>query len=155
MKEKILIIAIIMMGGLSFTYAQEVRGVETKTVCVFDCPEEDNGQLWVRIEDVYDGSSGQLDEWRNNHYYEVDHWSNNGRHCYHRVFPGIAHEFTNLNSIPVSVDAELYDIKGNLLGSKSFVLKSKESYVWKRGQIGIDIRDKDKYYVKYKAYKLL
>lgn len=155
MKVKCLGFVILVLGAMSIANAQEVRGVETKIVCVVDCPDEESDQLWVRIESVYDGSNGQLKDWQKAHFYSVDHWSNNGRYCYMRVYPGVAHEFTNLNTIAVSVDAELYDNSGKLIGSKSFVLKSKESYVWKRGQHGIDIREKDEYYVKYKAYKLL
>lgn len=89
------------------------------------------------------------------------------------------YSFYNMNSIPVSVDAELYCVeygREKLVSTKAFNLKSKETYVWKRensrdfrvnddasGCHG-DWRDEGKstpgmqdrtYYVKYKAYKIL
>lgn len=90
------------------------------------------------------------------------------------------YQFTNLNSIPVSVDVELY-MDDELISTKSFVLQSKEIYIWKFEHnsdfqvyysYNTDIRrpswetrveksnpgdreyKKIKYYVRYKAYKL-
>lgn len=91
------------------------------------------------------------------------------------------YQFTNLNSIPVSVDVELYrswnsSYEDKLITTKTFVIEPKETYIWKfehnvdfrvyytRG----DYRDNDRieketirdenhhytYYVRYKAYKL-
>lgn len=87
------------------------------------------------------------------------------------------YQFTNLNSIPVSVDVELYRKISRddeeLISTKSFVLKSKEIYIWKfehnsdfrvyhdswvaktrmeRNNPGEE--SNTKYYVRYKAYKL-
>ncbi len=152
MKEKIFIIALILMGWGSIVQAQEVHGVETRTICVYDCPEEDNGHLWARDERVH---YRQVDEWKQYHHNEYYDCSNSGNISYFHVYPGIGFEFTNLNSIEVSVEADLYNLKGEIVDSKSFVLKSKESYIWKRGNMGIDVRCKGEYYVKYKAYKLL
>jgi len=41
------------------------------------------------------------------------------------------YSFSNMNSIPVSVEAELY-IDDVLEDTKSFVLNSKETYIWKQ-----------------------
>lgn len=82
-------------------------------------------------------------------------------------FPRFGYEFTNRNSIPVSVEVELYeekDVKFDgpysrkefvLVSTKSFVLESNESYIFKTSEDGIAdyVRNKE-YYVKYKAYKL-
>ncbi len=89
------------------------------------------------------------------------------------------YSFYNMNSIPVSVDAELYCVeygREKLVSTKAFNLKSKETYVWKmenkrdfmvnydtagshgdwsdegRSTPGLQGRT---YYVKYKAYKIL
>lgn len=71
-------------------------------------------------------------------------------------------QFTNLNSIPVSVDVELYR-DDELISTKSFVLKSKETYIWKFEHIhsfracylGDECETLEGgYYVRYKAYKL-
>lgn len=74
-------------------------------------------------------------------------------------YPWFGYQFTNLNSIPVSVEAELYyrDTYGNeLISTKYFVLESGESYVFKYMEQGISTyQNHTKYYVKYKAYKLL
>lgn len=89
------------------------------------------------------------------------------------------YSFYNMNSIPVSVDAELYCVeygREKLVSTKAFNLKSKETYVWKMenkrdfmvnydtaGSHG-DWSDEGRstpclqgrtYYVKYKAYKIL
>lgn len=99
-----------------------------------------------------------------------DNWRNGGGYHY---YPWFAYEFTNLNSIPVSVEVELYydkEVKSSteknfvLVSTKSFVLKSGESYIFKTSEKGIDYYDNNDYsikhnhnayYVKYKAYKLL
>lgn len=71
------------------------------------------------------------------------------------------YEFTNMNSIPVSVDAKLYDGK-ELIDTKCFVLESKESYIWKfEGRYHFyansgksPSREGHNHRVEYKAYKL-
>ncbi len=92
------------------------------------------------------------------------------------------YSFTNMNSIPVSVDAELYEHSGSvyeptrLTETKSFILQPQESYIWKfekntdfrvtgsyhsgygreyfeRTEPG-HYRSGTKYIIKYKAYKL-
>lgn len=92
-------------------------------------------------------------------------------------------QFTNFNSIPVSVDVELYrswnsSCEDKLITTKTFVIEPKETYIWKfehnddfrvyysyssdirRGYDRIEketIRDQHRhytYYVRYKAYKL-
>ena len=79
-------------------------------------------------------------------------------------WPWFAYEFTNLNSIPVSVEVELYHKEKTgyekyefvVISTKSFVLKSGESYVFKTGEKGInEYFHNREYYIKYKAYKLL
>lgn len=104
--------------------------------------------------------------------YEGPRYSANGD-CY----LWFGYQFTNLNSIPVSVDVELYR-DDELISTKSFVLKSKEIYIWKfehssHFQVYYSYipdfrysrekrvetsnpgdRDRIKYYVRYKAYKL-
>ena len=113
--------------------AQEVHGVESKMVCTYDCNPNGSWDFW------YD-------------YRETKR-------------PWFAYEFTNLNSIPVSVEVELYyeekisDYKApefKVSATKSFVLQSGESYVFKTAEKGITTYNyHSKYYVKYKAYKLL
>lgn len=75
-------------------------------------------------------------------------------------------EFTNRNSIPVSVDVELwhrrYNKEDQLSLSKSFVLEPNESYLWKiwkcKGSDGsiyeCNCYSECYYYYKYEAYKL-
>ena len=112
--------------------AQEVHGVESKMVCTADC-----------------NPNGSWDSWYD--YRETKR-------------PWFGYEFTILNSIPVSVEVELYkeqksDYKApefKVAATKSFVLQSGESYIYKTNEEGIDIYYYNyKYYVKYKAYKLL
>ena len=91
------------------------------------------------------------------------------------------YSFTNMNSIPVSVDAELYEQRSvyqptRLTETKSFTLQPQESYIWKFEQTNSDFKVKSaefsgnrtyyyeskepgyrsgtKYIIKYKAYKL-
>lgn len=84
-----------------------------------------------------------------------------------------AYSFYNMNSIPVSVEAKLYEY-GELVSTKTFNLKSNETYIWKHeynSDFKLNDRDSDSlgfrwteekhkpgpgnYYVKYKAYRLL
>lgn len=92
------------------------------------------------------------------------------------------YSFTNMNSIPVSIDAELYETRtredGKIVSTKSFTLKSGETYIWKfennsdfrvynvdynNGRAYYSEKEKPKYtynvysgyFIKYKAYKLL
>lgn len=80
-----------------------------------------------------------------------------------------AFEFTNLNSITVSVDATLYHTKAGVRTKKSFVLQPGESYRWKHekesttltnGATYFKVYDgstwyhENYYYVEYKAFKL-
>ena len=94
------------------------------------------------------------------------------------------YSFTNMNSIPVSIDAELYEITrtredGKIVSTKSFTLKSGETYIWKfennsdftvydvhynyNGRKYYSEKKEPKYtnnvysgyFIKYKAYKLL
>lgn len=87
------------------------------------------------------------------------------------------YSFYNMNSIPVSVEAELYK-EGRLVTTKTFNLKSNETYIWKHEGYyehfkvneyngGTEDWTDNKiapgeheygpgdYYVKYKAYKIL
>ena len=82
-----------------------------------------------------------------------------------------AFEFTNLNSITVSVDATLHHTKAGVRSKKSFVLQPGESYRWKHENESASINNgysnstfkvyndstweyENYYYVEYKAYKL-
>lgn len=121
--------------------AQEVHGVESKMVCTYDCNPNGSWDSW------YDYRTEKI--------------------------PWFAYEFTNLNSIPVSVEVELYheekisDYKAaefRVIATKSFVLQSGESYVFKTEEKGICTYSisfnnyyskHSSYYIKYKAYKLL
>lgn len=127
MKKVFLFLVATMMFAANVN-AQEVHGVESKMVCTYNC--NPNG-TW-------------------------DRWEYGGEDKY----PWFAYEFTNLNSIPVSVEVELYSTRNTndfrIIATKSFVLKSGESYVFKTNEKGIDEGLYQKYYyVKYKAYKLL
>ena len=145
----------ILMAVMSFisieAFAQEVRGVETK-VSIYYGPQYNGGRTWA------------------------------------------AYAFTNANTFPVFVDAELYRSKSGdhytyyvvagasvshvidrsfpmLISTKSFVLNPGETYLWKHEQEydPSPIRqgeyysfqsgseswgNADKYFVKYKAYKM-
>lgn len=136
MKKVILMfcMAICLFATNAFAQMQEVRGVETRRVVY-------NGPEYKKYSDTY------------TEYYGF--------------------EFHNMNSVSVSVDIELYlretatDGWGNkkqdiLIATKTIVLKPNEIYLYKRESdcdfrvycyyLGIDI---DRYYVTYKAYKLL
>ena len=109
---------------------------------------------------------------------EYEYWKNNAYASHSTEWFGFS--FYNMNSIPVSVEAELYHA-GKLVDTKTFSLASKETYIWKQKhnsdfQVYSDYDDvfgfKGKkevpayydrygyidgstYYVKYKAYKIL
>ena len=154
MKRFFLILTVLLYTTVN-VLAQEVHGVESKMVCTYDCNPNGTWANW--------GSN--LDENRGEGH-----------------FPWFAYEFTNLNSISVSVEVELYHqvlkhkeytynsdkdlYEYEIVATKSFVLKSGESYVFKTSENGIDFykfnpynntptKNHKSYYVKYKAYKLL
>ena len=139
----------IVCGMLSFAQSLEVKGVETKVV-IYDGPE-------------YSGSAYSCYERKPTQY--STKW--------------FGYSFYNMNSIPVSVDAELYCVqygREKLVSTKAFNLKSKETYVWKmednwdfkvnydtagshghwneKGRLTPGLQGCS-YYVKYKAYKIL
>lgn len=141
MKKTLILLAIILgMTAVDVSAQNEVRGVETKLV-------KYNGR-------DYETRTGYND------YKEVDLW--------------FGYSFYNMNSIPVSVDAELYERDYNeaysrytedLVDTKTFVLKSGESYIWKHendydfkvyrgGKDNDEPGESSSYYIKYKAYKL-
>ena len=96
----------LMSSVVGFAQLSEVKGVETKLV-------------------VYDGSE-----------YEVRNGSSrSGGLNYRSSTKWFGYSFYNMNSIPVSVEAELYkthDYKGQLLvTTKTFNLKPGETYIWK------------------------
>ena len=143
----------LMSSVVGFAQLSEVKGVETKLV-VYDGPEYE----------VLAGKSG----------------SGSYRRKYFTKWFG--YSFYNMNSIPVSVEAELYkthDDKGQLLvTTKTFNLKPGETYIWKNEHIhpfkvnynshpdsyndytkSREVPNYDSgsvtYYVRYKAYKIL
>lgn len=145
--KKLFFILMAVMSCVSIeSFAQEVRGVETK-VSIYDGPKYDGGYTWA------------------------------------------AYAFTNANTFPVFVDAELYRSKSSdrymynhvvessgvyhiidqsfpkLISTKSFILNPGETYLWKHEQesngryycfrSGSESwGNADNYFVKYKAYKL-
>ena len=140
---------------VSNVFAQELRGVETK-ISTYEGKEYAVGYKSYR-----------------------DNWIAFGHSSLYLGF-----EFTNLNSVPVSVSVEIYH-KGEkadkLIDTKEIVLKSRESYICKYpilkkyedesswGYVTSYSYDNDKnwekcaergleianeYYTKYKAYKL-
>lgn len=134
--KKLFFILMAVMSCVSIeSFAQEVRGVETRIV-------------------IYEGS-----EYRGIY--------NSDKNIYDRW---AAFEFTNLNSITVSVDATLHHTKAGVRSKKSFVLRPGESYRWKHEEESTSIsnysnsnfkvyndstwRYENYYYVEYKAYKL-
>lgn len=133
MKKMFFLLVVVLYAAMN-VMSQEVHGIESKMVCTYDCNQ-----------------NGSWDNWTS--YGETKH-------------PYFSYEFTNLNSIAVSVEAELYFKMSSgdfvLQSTKSFVLRSQESYIWKGGNEkgidmywGPDVHDYKHYYVKYKAYKLL
>lgn len=98
---------------------------------------------------------------------------NGSQYGYYGHYLWYGYAFTNMNSIPVSVDAELYrdtSYGNRLVETKTFVLESQETYIWKfeynddfqciegannkQDFPGARNNSYTKYYVKYKAYKL-
>lgn len=83
------------------------------------------------------------------------------------------YSFYNMNSIPVSVEAELHEVSekngDKVIDVKTFNLQPKEEYIWKQGNNGdFEVleyfyghspyrrsKPDGEYYVKYKAYKIL
>lgn len=110
---------------------------------------------------------------------EYEYWKDDARYASHST-KWFGFSFYNMNSIPVSVEAELYHA-GKLVDTKTFNLASKETYIWKQKhnsdfQVYSDYYDYDgftgkkevpadynrggaingsTYYVEYKAYKIL
>ena len=129
MKKAFLIFFIAMISSIvSFGQLQEVKGVETK------------------LTTYYNGS----EEW-------------------------FGYSFYNMNSIPVSVEAELHEVSekngDKVIDVKTFNLQPKEEYIWKQeDRSDFEVIDyysgsspyrrsspgsSGRYYVKYKAYKIL
>lgn len=157
MRKTIAILSILMCFASMKMFAQEVRGVETKRA-------------------VYNGESYELHYTHYGRINDVDYTFGTSTEYY-------GFEFTNLNSIAVSVSIEVYNKSGNLIDTKEIVLKSQESYIHKYPVIQkyydrypgttynvVNEEDSDaekwskcqaegknkanEYYVKYKAYKL-
>lgn len=141
-----------MSSVVGFAQLSEVKGVETKLV-------------------VYDGSE----------YKAVTGTSRSGSHYYRSSIKWFGYSFYNMNSIPVSVEARLYEndeYRGpKIITTKTFNLKPGEAYIWKHEnkfafQVNSD-RFGDwtdskieplsvgnyggghSYYVEYTAYKIL
>lgn len=140
----------LMSSVVGFAQLSEVKGVETKLV-------------------VYDGSE-----------YKVRDGSIRGGDPHYKYSTKwFGYSFYNMNSIPVSVEAELYCVLENgrekLEDTKTFNLRSQETYIWKQEnnsdfKVNYTVdgyysswRKEGKsepgpwnsYYVKYKAYKIL
>lgn len=147
MKKICILIFTLMSSILGFSQLLEVKGVETKLV-VYDGPEYE----------VLAGKSGS------------------GSYRYKYFTKWFGYSFYNMNSIPVSVEAELYETHELLVTTKTFNLKPGETYVWKNEHIHSfkvnynrnpdSYNDYTKsrevpgggsvtYYVRYKAYKIL
>lgn len=136
--KKIIFLTLVVLFAINVV-AQEVHGVESKMVCTYHCNPDGSWSSWSSCRRC-DSSS-----------------------------PWFAYEFTNMNSIPVSVEVKLYRKESGPLGdvfkccaTKSFVLKSGESYIYKTEERGIaeysgfaGVHSYKDYYVEYKAYKLL
>lgn len=146
MKKTLVLFIAIMSSIVSFAQSLEVKGVETKIV-------------------VYEGPE-----------YKVYNGSNRIQSLYKYSTKWFGYSFCNMNSIPISVEAELYIVDSKqpkLLDTKTFNLKSKETYIWKResGYFKVNDEGRDihpysswtdtktepthRYLVKYKAYKIL
>lgn len=134
----------LMSSVAGFAQVYEVKGVETKLV-------------------IYDGPE-----------YKVENGTRRGYTMWETSTKWFGYSFYNMNSIPVSVEAELYSNEGKLLSTKTFNLKSNETYIWKHeGNEDFYLNQNEnylssyrwtdskkepgygKYYVKYKAYRLL
>ena len=139
MKKMCMLIFALMSTVVGFAQLSEVKGVETKLV-IYDGPQ-------------YGAAYG---------------------YGYKYSTKWFGFSFYNMNSISVSVEAELYqEYDGKMVATKSFNLKPNETYIWKHENrdyfkvnvSGIDWVDSKKepngghycgrYYVKYKAYKIL
>lgn len=142
MKKILGIVCLCLLYASVNTYAQEVHGVETKLA-------KYSGPIYVVDDNSYDLWFG--------------------------------YSFTNMNSIHVSVEAELYRIYYNeaykreeqwLVTTKSFILGVKETYIWKfetnsdfkvyhikdfsdEVEERLEPFGRSRYYIKYKAYKIL
>ena len=103
----ILLVAVCGFATTTLSAQNEVRGVETKLV-QYDGPEYEDYNEWLK-------TSKYSTKW-------------------------FGYSFYNMNSIPVSVDAELYIedyYRGwKIVTTKTFVLESKESYIWKHEKQG-------------------
>lgn len=142
----------LMSSVVGFAQLSEVKGVETKLV-------------------IYDGPEYRAA-------YDKNRYTGNERHQSSTKWFG--YSFYNMNSIPVSVEAELYShYEGHsLVTTKTFNLKPGETYIWKhenrRDDFKVNAREtptttwwtdskkepnsgngRVTYYVKYKAYKIL
>lgn len=140
-----------MSGIISFAQSLEVKGVETKVV-IYDGPQ-------------YEAACGYANTYT-------------GYYRYKSSTKWFGFSFYNMNSISVSVEAELYrEYDGKMVATKSFNLKPNETYIWKHENRGEDFKVNDiggttfswtdskkepnggyrcgTYYVKYKAYKIL
>ncbi len=146
-KFLILLISALCITTTTTIAQNQVRGVETKLV-------------------KYEGSSYVLKEKKSYTYSD--------KYVEHSFNSWFGYSFYNMNSIPVSVDAKLYLVgenKTTLVDTKSFVLESKESYVWKfeanynfqvyrydvhylGEQFSEKIEPGSTYYIEYEAYKL-
>lgn len=141
-----------MSSVVGFAQLFEVKGVETKLV-------------------VYDGSEYKAvtgTNWRS------------GSHYYRSSIKWFGYSFYNMNSIPVSVEARLYECDEyrdhKMITTKTFNLKPGEAYIWKHENMSAfkvnsdrfnDWTDSkieplspgtyggDSYYVEYTAYKIL
>jgi hypothetical protein len=156
MKKICIFMFALMSTVVGFAQLYEVKGVETKLV-------------------VYDGSEYKVEAGRsqsgNSHYKYSTKW--------------FGYSFYNMNSIPVSVEAELYYLHEgqSLVTTKNFNLKPGETYIWKHENMDsfkVNYEDcvtlfcyndwteskkepnypnygdgRITYYVKYKAYKIL
>ena len=135
--KKLFFILMAVMSCVSIeSFAQEVRGVETRIVIY-------EGPTYIRYCNILGNAS-------------FNRWA--------------AFEFTNLNSITVSVDATLHHTKAGVRSKKSFVLQPGESYRWKHeneyaptnGYSDYNFKVyndstwecENYYYVEYKAFKL-
>lgn len=152
MKKIFVLLFALMSGIISFAQSLEVKGVETK-VEIYDGPQ-------------YKVACDYADRYMRDYQYKSStKW--------------FGFSFYNMNSISVSVEAELYQEKnGKLVTIKTFNLKPNETYIWKHENRGADFQVNNngnstpwrwtdskkepydhylmtRYYVKYKAYKIL
>ena len=154
MKKMCMLIFALMSSVAGFTQVSEVKGVETKLV-------------------VYDGSEYSVRTGR----------SRSGNSYYSSSTKWFGYSFYNMNSIPVSVEARLYEFDEyygpKKITTKTFNLKPGETYIWKHENMdafmvnclycphcdsrwtdgNTEPRSSDysnnSYYVEYTAYKIL